>query len=54
VARGACLAYFDTRGTKALNGVIELHRRLARGFRSRDSYRLRMFLIGGGLDPHRK
>ena len=29
--------------------IIELHRRIARGFRNRDNYRLRMLLIGGGL-----
>jgi transposase len=50
------LGYFDTNGasnggTEAINGLIELHRRLARGFRNRDNYRLRMLLIGGGLDP---
>ncbi|UZJ24760.1 transposase [Rhodococcus antarcticus] len=48
------LAYFDTGGannggTEAVNGLIELHRRIARGFRNRDNYRLRMLLIGGGL-----
>ena len=48
------LAYFETAGasnggTEALNGLIELHRRIARGFRNRDNYRLRMLLIGGGL-----
>jgi hypothetical protein len=37
-------------GTEAINGLIELHRRIARGFRNRDNYRLRMLLIGGGLD----
>ena len=52
--REAFLAYFDTRranngGTEAINGLIELHRRIARGFRNRDNYRLRMLLIGGGL-----
>ena len=32
--------------------LIELHRRIARGFRNLDNYRLRMLLIGGGLtDP---
>ena len=53
------LGYFDTNGasnggTEAINGLIELHRRVARGFRNRDNYRLRMLLIGGGLDrsPH--
>jgi len=58
--RAAFLAYFDTRranngGTEAINGLIELHRRVARGFRNRDNYRLRMLLIGGGLNhPHLK
>ncbi|HET7406285.1 MAG TPA: ISL3 family transposase [Actinomycetales bacterium] len=52
--REAFLAYFETRrasngGTEAINGLIELHRRIARGFRNRDNYRLRMLLIGGGL-----
>ncbi|WP_407667772.1 transposase [Nostocoides japonicum] len=55
----ACLGYFDTagtsnRGTEPINGLIELHRRIARGVRNRDNYRLRMLLIGGGrpLCPH--
>lgn len=58
--RDAFLAYFDTGrsnngGTEAVNGLIELHRRIARGFRNRDNYRLRMLLIGGGLtSPHLK
>ena len=52
--RAAFLGYFDTDGasnggTEAVNGLIELHRRIARGFRNRDNYRLRMLLIGGGL-----
>ena len=39
------LGYFDTGGannggTEAMNGLIELHRRIARGFRNRDNYRL--------------
>ncbi|MFD0997601.1 transposase, partial [Pseudoclavibacter chungangensis] len=38
-------------GTEAVNGIIELHRRLARGFRNRDNYRLRMLLAAGGLTP---
>jgi len=39
-------------GTEAVNGLIELHRRVARGFRNRDNYRLRMLLIGGAfIDP---
>lgn len=58
--RAAFLAYFDTGrssngGTEAINGLIELHRRIARGFRNRDNYRLRMLLIAGGLtSPHLK
>ena len=52
--REAFLAYFDTDranngGTEAVNGIIELHRRLARGYRNRDNYRLRMLLAAGGL-----
>ena len=52
--RGAFLAYFTTGranngGTEAVNGIIELHRRLARGYRNRDNYRLRMLLAAGGL-----
>jgi transposase len=58
--RESFLAYFDTGrasngGTEAINGLIELHRRVARGFRNRNNYRLRMLLIGGGLaHPHLK
>ena len=58
--REAFLAYFVTHrssngGTEAVNGLIELHRRIARGFRNRSNYRLRMLLIGGGLThPHLK
>ena len=58
--RAAFLAYFETGrsnngGTEAVNGLIELHRRVARGFRNRENYRLRMLLIGGGLtSPHLK
>lgn len=53
--KDAFLAYFTTGRvnngpTEALNGIIELQRRLARGFRNRDNYRLRMLLAGGGLD----
>ena len=49
------LAYFDTNGasnggTEGINGLIELHRRIARGFRNRTNYRLRCLLIAGGLD----
>jgi transposase len=52
----AFLAYFTTQrssngGTEAINGIIELHRRLARGYRNRDNYRLRMLLAAGGLIP---
>jgi transposase len=54
--RAAFLGYFDTDGasnggTEAVNGLIELHRRIARGFRNRNNYRLRMLLIAGGLTP---
>ncbi len=51
------LAYFTTDranngGTEAVNGLIELHRRVARGFRNRENYRLRMLLIAGAFtDP---
>jgi len=50
----AFLGYFDTGGasnggTEAVNGLIELQRRVARGFRNYDNYRLRMLLIAGGL-----
>jgi len=38
-------------GTEAINNLIELARRIARGFTNPDNYRLRMLLIGGGLDP---
>jgi len=39
------LGYFDTGGannggTEAVNGLIELHRRIARGFRNLNNYRL--------------
>ena len=52
--RTAFLANFTTDGasnggTEAINGLIELARRVARGFRNRENYRLRMLLIGGGL-----
>lgn len=50
------LAYFTTGrssngGTEAVNGIIELHRRLARGYRNLQNYRLRMLLVAGGLTP---
>ena len=52
--KNAFLSYFDTGrasngGSEAINGLIELHRRIARGFRNRENYRLRMLLIAGGL-----
>ncbi len=57
--RTAFLAYFDTDGatnggTEAINGIIELDRRVAQGFRNFEHYRLRMLLNPGGLDasPH--
>lgn len=37
-------------GAEAINGIIEFHRRIARGYRNRDNYRLRMLLVAGGLD----
>ena len=48
--RSEFLGYFDTDGannggTEAMNGLIELHRRIARGFRNRDNYRPRMLPI---------
>ena len=51
----AFLAYFDTGGasngpTEAINGIIELGRRTARGYRNPTNYQLRMLLIAGGLD----
>ncbi len=54
--RDAFLAYFTTGrssngGAEAVNGIIELHRRLARGYRNRHHYRLRMLLAAGGLTP---
>ena len=52
--RDAFLSYFTTGGannggTESINGLIELARRVARGFRDPNNYRLRMLLIGGGL-----
>jgi transposase len=48
------LAYFTTGranngGTEAINGIIELHRRIARGFRNPANYRLGMILAAGRL-----
>ena len=53
--KDAFLAYFDTGGasngpTEAINGIIELGRRTARGYRNPTNYQLRMLLIAGGLD----
>lgn len=55
------MAYFITGranngGTEATNGIIKLHRRLARGYRNYDNHRLRMLLAAGSLTPgyHRK
>lgn len=36
-------------GTEAVNGLIELHRRVTRGLRNRNNYRRRMLLTGGEL-----
>ena len=52
--RQQLLAYFTTDranngGTEAVNGIIELHRRIARGFRNPTNYRLRMILAAGKL-----
>ena len=54
VALEQFLGYFTTDrssngGTEAINGIIELHRLLARGYRNRHNYRLRMLLVAGGL-----
>lgn len=54
--RLAFLVYCDTDrsnngGTEAINGLIELHRRLASGYRNRENYCLRMLLAAGGLHP---
>ena len=53
--KDAFLAYFDTGGasngpTEAINGIIELGRRIARGYRNPTNYQLRMLLIAGSLD----
>ena len=39
-----------THPTEAINGIIELGRRTARGYRNPTNYQLRMLLIAGGLD----
>ena len=53
--KDAFLAYFDTGGasngpTEAINGIIELGRRTARGYRNPTNYQLRMLLIAGSRD----
>jgi transposase len=50
------LAYWTTGrssngGAEAINNLIELARRVARGFTNYSNYRLRMLLVTGGLDP---
>lgn len=42
--------------TEAVTGIVELQRRIARGHRYRDGFRLRMLSDAGGLNPcpHRK
>jgi transposase len=37
----------DNGGTEAINGIIELHRRIARGFGNPVNYWLRMILAAG-------
>ncbi len=54
--REAFLTHFTTDRanngpTEAMNGIIELHRRIARGYRNRDNHRLRMLPAGEGLTP---
>lgn len=57
--RTAFLAYFDADsasdgGTEAVDGIIDLGRRIARGFRDFEHQRLRMLLVTRGFDasPH--
>ncbi|GER21704.1 hypothetical protein NCCP1664_02010 [Zafaria cholistanensis] len=54
--RDPFLAYFTTNranngGTEAVNEIIELHRRLARGYRNYENCPLRMLLAAGRLTP---
>lgn len=54
--RSEFLGYFDTGeatngGTEAINGLIELHRPHRPRLPHRESYRLRMLLVAGGLLP---
>ena len=51
-------AYFATDGasngpTEAINGVTETIRRVARGFRSFENYRLRSLMAAGGHRTYR-
>ena len=39
-----------THRAEAINGIIELGRRAAKGYRNPTNYQLRMLLIAGGLD----
>lgn len=39
-------------GTEAANGLIELTRRITRGFGNRHNYRPPMLVIGGDLDGY--
>jgi len=53
--KDAFLAYFDTAGAnnaphEAINGIIELGRRIARGYRNPTNYQHQMLLITAGLD----
>jgi transposase len=57
--RAVILAYFDTAGAsngppEPVNGVIEIMRRVARGFRNFEKYRLRALFAAGGHRPWRK
>ena len=52
---GDVLAFFDWEHsangpTEAFNGRVETLRGIAPGFRNLDNYRLRMLVIGGGLN----
>ncbi|SLM92947.1 transposase [Brevibacterium yomogidense] len=54
--KAAFMSYLSTvqsnsGGTNAVNRPIVLHRRVARGFRNCDNYRLHILLIAGGLNP---
>ncbi len=46
----ACWLRRNDLGTKPIDPTRELHRRIARGYRNRNNYRLRMLLIAGGLN----